>query len=409
MIVLFYFMEDTKVTINEFGFTYEHKFDKIPNKDRKNIPAENIYFSTPSDFKTHMDTLKKNVSEDQLKDLVFLMKPDDVIKHHAFPKNIGFADLEEQIGQYKGQPTFKVSILNAMSNAMGDHLIGMRAFDIWQDKLRKLLPGTQVEITLHQLSPYRTGPITRQWNGKFQQVFMMPNRLSRLMEYDAFVDLGGFLLNEDFGKMTMMDFYLKALSIDPKSVPVEQKRMEFKIPEQNKQKIKSVFDIIRSQGRPILLFHHHSTSQIRSMREGTARKAISDIIENSDYLVVSASPLEYQDKRFLSLADYSQTLDDFAAIISEVDAIITVDTSTYHFADAFSIPTVVLFTSIDPSLRIPYYPHTRGIMLEDSEGMLYGRHKINKDKEEEETEYTEAMWGKFDITEALNELQTIGG
>ena len=411
MLMLFYFTEDVTVTLNEGGTSYNHKFDKIPNKDRNNIPSENIYFSTPSDFKTHMDTLRKTLPDEKLKEMIYVMPPHQVVAHKEFPKNIGFGNLEEQIDEFKGRPQITVAILNAMSNALGDHLIGMNAFNIFQEKIRSLLPGTNVSIILHQLNPYRTGAITKKWASKFQQVYMLPNRLSRLMEYDAIIDLGGLLLHKDFDKKPMMDFYLQALSVPPETVPVEQKRIIYDLPEENRSSMEKILRNVRAQKRPILLFHHRSTSQIRAMSDCVARGFIRDIIDKTPYFVISACGLEYQNKRFLSISEHSKTTDDFASIISQVDAIITVDTSTYHFADAFDIPTVVLFTTIDPSLRTPYYPFTKSIMLEDSDGMLFGRHKVNKaeNKDEEEIAHIEKMWSKFDITEAIELLQSIGG
>lgn len=50
------------------------------------------------------------------------------------------------------------------------------------------------------------------------------------------------------------------------------------------------------------------------------------------------------------------TFDEFAAMISRMDILITPDTSAVHLAAAFSVPCVVLYVQSDPDLRIwePY-------------------------------------------------------
>lgn len=405
MIVFFYFTELINVQQDDFGVRTLHKFEPVPQKDK--IPVDHVYFSTLSDFQGHAKRIEEQLGPK--KDRIFIMNPDVVVQTPNWPKDIGFSKLDEQVEEFKGRSEFRIAFVNGMSNAIGDHLIGMHAFDVFCERLSELLPGTRIMITLFQLSPYRTRAITRQWRNKFEHVYMLPNKLPKLLKHDAFIDLGGMLLRDNFDKVPMIDFYLEACSIDPASVPEERKRMTYEVNEDIHNGIKKVFKAIRTKGRPILLFHHTSTSEIRGMSNARARGYIKKIIETTDYFVVSACGLEFQNKRFLDLRNFSKDLDHFASIISQVDGIITVDTSTYHLASAFNIPTVVLFTSIDPDLRVRYYDHVRPIMLEEKDGKLYGRHKLSLEKGEEvkkeEIAYIDAKWEKFDIEEALNKLR----
>lgn len=414
MIIFFYFTKDTKILHQEFEFKYEHKFEKI--EDKNQISFNKIYFSTPSDFQTHMAALNRQMGKDKVEkeEMVYIIDPDRLINHPQFPVHIGFEkNLEQLLEPHKGKKEVKIAMLNAMSNAIGDHLIGMQAFDYWQEQVRGILKDSEVSITLFQLNPMRLAPITKQWHPKFQQIFMLPNRHQKLLEHDVFVDLGSLLLRENFGNQPMIDFFFEALSIDPKIVPPERKRIKYKLPEGNElsKKLDQVFNVIKSQGRPILLFHHKSTSPIRQMSDERARQYVRNIIDNSDYFVISACGLELSDKRFMDLQSYSQGIDGFASIISRVNSIITIDTSTYHIADAFDIPTVVLFTSIEPEYRIKYYPYVNGIMLEEKGGPLYGRHKMAKkqDAAERELKIVDERFEKIDIKDILKELESANG
>jgi len=406
MIIFFYFEETIRVIQNDFGFSYEHKFEKIPDISRKQIPFHTIYFSTPSDFHNHMENIKKQMGEKAGN--VHILDPKKVVENTGFPRHIGFhPSLEEAIDPIRSKKKIDLAILNAMSNAIGDHLIGMQAFDYFQEKLRGLMPDAEIDISFYQLNPYRVASITKQWKGKYQHLYLLPNRLEKLVCHDTFIDLGTLLLRDNFGSQPMIDFFFEALSIDPKTVPDERKRIKFRLNEDAVKQARKIFNTIRARGRPILLFHRTSTSPIRQISVARARTFVREIIKNSDYFVVSADRLEYQNNRFMDLSRYSQTIDDFATIISQVDAAITVDTATYHIGDAFDIPTVVLFTIINPEYRIKYYPFTEAIMLEEEGGKLYGRHKAAKEKEKamEEIAYVEEKWANLKVTDVLELLE----
>jgi hypothetical protein len=143
------------------------------------------------------------------------------------------------------------------------------------------------------------------------------------------------------------------------------------------------------------------------MRPPQARKIIKGILDNSDYFVISADGLEYFHDRFIDLSFASVNIDTFASIIAQVDSVVTVDTSTYHLADAFDKPTVVLFTTIEPKLRVPYYPYTDSIMLENEGGMIYGEHHAPKEPEKlaKYIEYVDNKWEELDVSEILAKLR----
>lgn len=405
MICFFYFTQDITITHKEHnGFTYRHCFEGV--KDTNEISVNKIYFSTPSDFYNQISYLKKQVGD---KELMFAIDPNMISCMEEYPKHIGFGNLVENLEQFKGQSEIKIGIVNAMSNAVGDHLIGMRAFEIWHNRVCEILPGTKVTISLFQLNPHKLSDITKLWADKINALYMLPNNTSRLIEQNAFIDLGTLLLREGFDTEHMIDFFLKALSIDPNSVVPEEKRMKYLVNDDTKERVKKMMRAIRTKNRPILLFHHKSTAPIREIEDWRARKMIGEIIKNSDYFVISACGLDYQNSRFLDVSLHSSSLDEFAAIISEADAVVTVDTCTYHFADAFSIPTVVLFSSIDPELRSKYYPYVKSVMYEEKDGKLFGKHKasIDPDDLKKELEYLSGLWDKIDVKDILVKLEEV--
>jgi len=404
MICFFYFTHDLKVSFKEQNLNQQ--FEGV--KDKTNIPVSKIYFSTPTDFYNQVNSLKKQIGEKETNDLVFAVDSNMISGLSGFPKNIGFQTLKG-LEQFKGQSEIKIAIVNAMSNSIGDHLIGMRAFDYWHKKVSEMFPETKITISFFQLNPHNLADITKQRSEKIDHLYMLPSSTSKLMENDAFIDLGTLLLKEGFNTEHMIDFFLKSLSIDHTTVPIEEKRMKYTISEDPINQIKEMMKSIKSEGRPILLFHHTSTTPIRSIDELNATRIVNEIIEKSEYFVVSTSDLNFQNNRFENIRHHSLSFDHFAAIISQADGMITVDTCTYHVADAFSIPTLVLFSSIDPDLRSKYYPYVTPIMVESKDGMLYGKHKAATDKDElkKELDYLSSLWDKIDVTELLKKLKDV--
>ena len=161
----------------------------------------------------------------------------------------------------------------------------------------------------------------------------------------------------------------------------------------------------RSPDNPILLYHNLSTTPLRSIPNSLAKKHIEEILENSNFFVVSATGLNFEHERFLNLNQYSSDLDDFASIVSEVDAVITVDTCAYHLADAFSTPTVAIFSTIDPSKRCENYPFVKGVLLEEN-GILKDCHKVEVHDPDasEKIEHSKKLFGSLDIKSILQDL-----
>lgn len=395
MIQFFYFTRNVTITRKD----HELKFDGITGEE---LPVDKIYFSTPSDFRAHVEHLKPH-------DVIHPFPAQHLLEHPDFPVDIGFGELEEKLARFKGQGEVKIAIINAISRGIGDYLMGMKAFKIWHHRASEFLQGTKLTVTFFQFDPFRLAEITYQHMNKIDHLHRLPEKASLLGEQDAYIDFGDLLAREGFDSMPMIDFFLKAFSINPESVESPQKNVDFDILPENKRNIGRIFSAIRSKGRPILLFHRTSTSPIREMNPAKARQVIAKIIEKTDYFVVSADGLDYQNKRFIDLKEHSTCLNDLAAIISNCDHVLSVDTCVYHFASASKIPATVLFTSIEPELRTAYYPLTKSIMLEEPDGLLYGKHKESTDPDEQklETDHLKMLWDRLDTDDLIRNLPNV--
>ena len=324
------------------------------------------------------------------------------IEGKKLPLNIGFGGLS---GVLDALPHSKltIGILNGMGRAFGDNIVGMTALRVFRDRIEKAFP---LEIHLFQFNPEKIKPICTR-DRTVDSTHPLPITLDKFLELDAFVDLTDKF--DKLNRLPMVDWYLSAFSTDPDSVSGAEKRNKYRIDQSVGNEIARVFDEIRKDDRPVLLFHHLSHSKVRSMPEETAVHCVEEIMNSRNCTVVSAVSLPINHPDFVDLSSYSDTIDHFASIISNCDAFLSVDTACYHLADAFGIPGTVLFASIEPELRVKYYPKISGQLLCDRDSKIYGLNSEKKNlvQRKKQISIAKNVWNKWDMSRTLTELDTI--
>lgn len=71
-------------------------------------------------------------------------------------------------------------------------------------------------------------------------------------------------------------------------------------------------------------------------------------------IVIDNGNFGFKDDGIINLTGYN--IREVAAIVKQLDLMITPDSGILHFAGYFRIPTIALFGGSDPSCRIKYYP-----------------------------------------------------
>jgi len=179
------------------------------------VDPDYILFTTPSNLVNQLQFAGKQGIG------LHVLHPDKI----ALPVSLGFQNLEKSAQQFEKKATLNIALLNAMSTANGDHLIGMRAYEIWLKQLRRLLPNTYIEVDLFQLEPERLLTITAQY--EFRSLYRVPHLVKNLQQYDAYIDFGTLILHPDFDRLPMFDFYLTVFGINPEDIPPEEKRVRW--------------------------------------------------------------------------------------------------------------------------------------------------------------------------------------
>ncbi len=403
----FFFVEQKyKIEISIDGMEVSYLF--LPN-DPQNLIAERLYFAPGDEIRRVIERFKQKQENFEIK---VILKKEPILTHPKFPLNLTytggienkeeFISLESRVIPLLGRKKIRVAIINGMGGGIGDNLVGMSALNIFYDRLKRLFD--EVKIAIFTLRP-RGIPIIRQ-ETIVDEIYFMPSPVSVLMEFDAYVDLSR-MTGWPIFKQEMIDFYLQAMSIDPTGVPPEEKRCFVKLNERVARELHPVVKALKCSGRRLLLIHSLSSSPIRSIPEEHLKRLLSEIIKESDYLLVSLIRFNYRHPRLIFLDHLSgRSFDHYAYLVSQVDAIVTVDTATYHLADAFNIPTVVLFTSIPPEHRVSYYPFVKGIVVGDEEdNILFYKHTSD---DPEDLKKLDSAWARLTgskIIKALVEME----
>ncbi|MDD5457603.1 MAG: glycosyltransferase [Candidatus Margulisbacteria bacterium] len=375
------------------------------------VPESYVYFSTESDT-SHIQLSCKIKYEKEHVVTIDGEKLRRIICHPNFPKDIGhvkardklLVPLEAKAKALVNKPAIRVAIVNGMGTGSGDSLLGLKALEIFYERLKKLY--SEVEIDVFQLLIKKNHQLYEKYQkkGVIHKIHSIPAPLYQLFQYDAYIDLSGFIMREEFNNQPMMDFYLEAMSIDKETVSRADKRIKLAVDPEINKSITEYLNIFKDNNRKMLLFHPLASTPIRSMPPEVHKRFLQYLLEKTDYMVLSAVKTDFRHERFLDISALSKSLDHFIAIISRMDAVISVDTVTYHVADAYNIPTVVIFSSINPRYRISYYPYVDAVLLGGAQNKIIGVHKA---ADKNQLIYARQLWDELNFDEVLLRLNNM--
>lgn len=209
------------------------------------------------------------------------------------------------------------------------------------------------------------------FNNTKYDILTNPIPLKIFNEFDAYFAFENFAIDPLFTQMNWVDYFLFKTNI----LNVLSKDKQIKLP-WNLKEYKWIKKQIKKRNkyrRPLLYFCWEA-----SFPRCLITKKIIELIKffvDQGYTIISASketnnidhilnmlPLKCL-KCCINASDLSDNIKDIAFILSCVSACITVDTSILHIAGALNIPTVGVFTSIEPENRIKYLPTVIGYLV----------------------------------------------
>ncbi len=362
------YIQGTNSTTKRDKYKFKLTAPTQEEKDTGEFKLHNIYLSNV----IHSIINKELVDQGKENPIGIYAKAaaDQIIAHPNFPKNIGafdgqkiqLCDFKEKISPLLVKKEIKIAIF--LSSALGDMLRACRALELYHSKLLNYFDKVSFDLLLDDSENYK---YILDQSYYVNKVCQLPISLKEFFNgYDAYVELNEMLHDyniKDNIDTPIIDIFLQGLNIDSSTISDSEKRNFIKVSPKAKKELSLLVSALKSCGKRLLLFNPLSSNPIRSIPQEFINKIIEDIIEKSDYQIISFSKLSYNHERFIELGEYTNNTENFLYLLSQMDAIITVDTSVYHVADAFNIPTYVIFATLLPQSRCKYYPLVGGINI----------------------------------------------
>ncbi|WP_122894068.1 glycosyltransferase family 9 protein [Arcobacter peruensis] len=404
-----------------------------------NLENDTVYITTEKDF----DDLKKvfeNVDKDKYK--TRLLKEDKVRALENFPIELGISNKNEYLKSLELENTTKNSqtvspkilnmfdqsskvdifkqlkankkdeitiiIIGGLGKSIGQMISSSTALRILHEKLSQVCKSVKIDLCIDASN--------NSFYSRDKQIYLKQKFINnvlplsvtskKLCTYDYFVDNSSMLEKSvNFEALNIVDAWLYKFGIDYEKVSDFSKHNEIDIKKiVVSDKLKEKITTLKTKGK-VVLFHPFSANIKKTIPQNIASSLLKNMVSQmDDCTIVSTLNIDskFSDDRFVNLARESKTINDFIYIISNMDKVITTDTSTLHISDAFMIPTVVLSTDENIDRKIKYYNNTKVIKIKDKSKSLS---KFIYDNDSL-TLYKNKAWEKVKISKIIKLLES---
>ena len=254
-------------------------------------------------------------------------------------------------------PRTRVHVLNGFGMAIGDSLIGLQVASSMTERADLVLWRTRADLHPGLVRVYEiAGFETRQ----------LPVPLAAFAALDGQrLDLSDYAMREDFAATNMFDYFAARLGLDPATIPTTSRAPSWlakALPNPPQPPLRE----------PYVLIAAGASQPIRAMPPDEA-KALATAVIGATGIRVAGLGFDLDHTQFTQADSWTPDFDSFVGLIAHASAIVSADSAAIHIAAAYAIPTLGLFTTTAPSLRISGYPHMSGLLLDPAATYL-GQH-----------------------------------
>jgi hypothetical protein len=237
----------------------------------------------------------------------------------------------------------RLAILNGFGRSLGDSLIGLQALRAAQS-----LTGMPVPTLIRR---HYNRPLVDQLYtlaADFAHVTIVPdNRPDNAPDgFDRVIDMRDFAFDPAFRGVSMIDFFLTRLGLDPALVPAAQKRNLWLRPR---------ITTTPATGLPLnyALVCPGSSMPMRDMPALLHALVLRRLQSQTDLAAVTQGQAVLPGTTSIPALDSIQAL---CSLVAHARLIVSTDTAMVHLADAFDIPCFSVFTTHRPEWRVRDYP-----------------------------------------------------
>lgn len=373
-----------------------------------NLENDTVYITCENDF-NDLNKVFENVDKDKY--TTRLLKEKKVRELESFPIELGISNKDEYLNSVefkkntaknviknedevlslfdksskvdiykqlvkKDKEEISLAIIGGLGKSISQIVSSCTALRILNTKLKELYKSVKIDLYINASN---NSLYSRDRQVYLKQKFInsvMPLSITskKLCTYDYFIDNSSVMQKlSGFNSLNMVDAWLYKFGIDYKKISSYEKHNELNLENVVASKnLEEKIKAIKKKGK-VLLFHPFSASANKTIPQNIASSILKELILKLDgYTIVSCLNIDSKlvDDKFINLSKDSKTINDFIYIISNMDSIITTDTSTFHISDAFMIPTIVLSTDTEIDKKTKYYEHLKTIKIEDKSKSL---------------------------------------
>ena len=404
-----------------------------------NLENDTVYITTEKDF-NDLKKVFENVDKDKYK--TRLLKEEKVRALENFPLELGISNKNEYLKSIELENTTKNShpasskilnifdqsskvdifkqlkvnkkdevtivIIGGLGKSIGQMISSSTALRILHEKLTQVYKSVKIDLCIDASN--------NSFYSRDKQIYLKQKFINKVLplsltskkfcRYDYFIDNSSALEKSiNFEALNIVDAWLYKFGLDYEKIPDFAKHNEIDIKKiVVSDKLKEKITTLKTKGK-VVLFHPFSRSTDKTIPQYIASSMLKKIISQmDDCTIVSTLNIDskFSDDRFVNLSRESKNINDFIYIISNMDSVITTDTSTLHISDAFMIPTVVLSTDENIDRKIKYYNNTKVIKIKDKSKSLS---KFIYDNDSL-TLYKNKSWEKVKVSKIIKLLES---
>lgn len=372
-------------------------------KGPSNLENETVYITTYNDFNDLKEVFAK---VDKDKYFARLLKEKNIKALENFPIQLGIQNNDEYLLQeeldhklenkftntqreiksflfnsdkvdiYKqiknlSKDEISIVVIGSFGKSISETILFCTALRILHKKLDEIYKSVKLDLYIDASN--------NSFYSRDKQIYLSQNFINKVLplsinskkicQYDYYIDNSSVKENSAyFENLNFVDACLFKFGIDYEKIDSNEKYNSFDILDYEvKESLKNKIQNAKLKGK-LLLFHPYSANINKSIPQTIAIEMLKKLLTlNEEYIIVSTLSIDSKinDDKFLDLSKESKTISDFIYIVSNMDKIITTDTSTYHISDAFMIPTVIIFTSENFEKKIKYYKYGKAIYVKD--------------------------------------------
>jgi hypothetical protein len=240
--------------------------------------------------------------------------------------------------EWSMQESRLTTILNGFGVSLGDGIIGLQALAAARET--GALTG---RVVLGRTEPPAKPLVPQLYRLADEFAEVLPMAEAPLA--GRVIDIRDFAFDPGFARVSMIDFFLTRLEIEPDTIPAALKRNRW---------LRSCAGALPPLGLPAdyFLLCPAASIALRDMPEPIQAAIVSRLTARGCPPIVTqgaALPGTVQ-------APAVTTIQALCALVASSSAVISTDTAMVHLADAFDRPCLALFTTHRPEWRVRDYP-----------------------------------------------------